>query len=476
MRALMNRLEMGLETELGLVLLILIGVFGLLLVAFATLSYRQKRRDILRYQHRAYYEKALEVAKCFDETGLPKAGFFGRETIGILEVENNKKCYGWCCIPTPQVADEGVRQRFRAFARGISHRNIPIFAPLLWYYSEDSLITVQGRLLGKNGQFLACAQEFLSGTRLIAAEVEDMLLELARGLASLHKLRAESGSPLYHGFLLPRSLFFGLGANRKLERLVVADLGMGYALGPYKLHQLLSELKEGKLAIERYTAQELLAQIPLLAPEQRDAERLKEVGQASDFYTYGCIAVSLFAGKRSTQLEQVEWEEVPERWQGFLRACLNDDPKRRPKDFLEIEDWLNDPELALTYEEESSVDEESQESPAPSSLSLHDLAPLIDEMREKNQELEDEDSLKGKVYRLLRRANTALEEEDWKEARKHFTQVERIVPGHVEALTGLAICHYEMGSLKQAEDAYAQAKEKDPEIAKRFRKHLTFRI
>lgn len=49
-------------------------------------------------------------------------------------------------------------------------------------------------------------------------------------------------------------------------------------------------------------------------------------------------------------------------------------------------------------------------------------------------------------------------------------------PQNAETLVGLALSHYELGDLKEAEKYYNMALKVDPETAKAFREHITFQV
>lgn len=466
---LVDRLQIGLETDMGSLLIGLLGLFGLFLFVFLALAIRQKRKDILAHRYRAHYENALAKIKDFTVTTAPKAGFFGRETVGTLPSGE----FGFCCIPTPDMADDMVRVRFRDFLRSSSRHNLPLFAPIIWKHSEELLITVQGQLVKKNGHFLANVNEIMMDSSFANTDVEETLLELARALAALHKCRGARNQPLYHGFLLPRSVFLDFGANKTIDRLVVADLGMAYAMGPERVFKAVNALQQGKYPMERYAAQDTLAQLACLAPEQRDPQHFSQVGAPSDFFSFAALAVSLFTRKRFLAADSLEWTEIPEQWRAFLQACLKSNPKDRPQDFLELEDWLEDPELGLTHKQNDSQLEATGE--ALEDRSFDELSGMLDRVKQQT-EVENAAAEKDKVQRLVRRGNQALEQEKWSEAKQAFGKAVKAAPGCTEAWVGVAISFYELGDLKKADQAYATAKKQNEATAKRFRQHIAFRV
>lgn len=64
----------------------------------------------------------------------------------------------------------------------------------------------------------------------------------------------------------------------------------------------------------------------------------------------------------------------------------------------------------------------------------------------------------------------------FEEAREVLLRAFAKDPHNAETLVGLALSSYELGDLDQAEKYYALALEINPESAKAFREHVTFRV
>ncbi len=460
-----DRFHHALGSHLGTVFVGLILALVLLSAIYWFLVVRQKRRDLLAYMHRSYYEKAATMAKNFLFVGAHKADFFGRHTI----VKLPQGGYGLCLIPPPIWIDASVKDRFRCFHLAKDHLNLPLFAPMLWRGDDPAVMMIEGGLVDGRGRLLTSLKQHLMDSKLGLTTREQILLELARALSCLHEQRAEFGGMLYHGFLLPRSLYLALDADYRVSQLVVAHAGMAFAMGPDRCVQQLTALKAGMLPVEKYCANELLDQLPMLAPEQKIFERTREVGPAADFFAFATLAISLLSHQRFVSVDKVDWKKVPEKWRPFLQACLQDDPTKRPKDFAELEDWLNDPELALTY---------SHSVVARQELDIEDqrAANLLTDILKKAQIAVPSMTEDGTIDQHLQDGLKAIKAEKWHAARTSLTKVIRSQSDHAMAQVNLAIACYELGDRGQAEKHYEVAKKADPLAAKSFRQHLAFRL
>jgi Flp pilus assembly protein TadD len=69
-----------------------------------------------------------------------------------------------------------------------------------------------------------------------------------------------------------------------------------------------------------------------------------------------------------------------------------------------------------------------------------------------------------------------LEDGRFEEARAILLRAVAEDPKNAEILIGLALSHYELGELNQAEKYYTEALEINPEAAKAFRGHLSFQV
>lgn len=460
--------QQALHSPLGVVFIGLIVFLLLLVVAYWLLVVRQRRRDHYAYLHRTYYKKAEESVQHLTFEGAHKADFFGRQTL----VKSAQGIFGSCLIPPPDLADDLVRDRFRAFLLAIRGKPLPLFAPYELCAQDALLVAVQKGTLRAEGRSLLSLKQVLTDRRLVSADREALLLQLARALAQLHDVHAEVGGQLYHGFLLPRSLLLEMDTSGRISRFVVSDLGLAFAIGPMRMYERLALLRAGKLPIERFAISELLEQTAYLAPEQRDALRLEEVGTSADFYAFGALAIALFTSKRFFGVHDADWSKMPQRWQPFLRSCLEDKPGRRPKDFMELEDWLQDPELALLQVDVTPVLAEVQK--ASSAIAADGDLTALRAMLHHSEDLGASTNTELNTY--LKAARAAVSAAKWKEAKNACTAVLRLDPQNAPGHVHMAIALYEMGDVKGAEQHYKATEAVAPQVARRFRQHIAFRL
>lgn len=449
-----ERFQMALGSHLGIVFIGLLIGLTVLGAIYWWLVVRQKRRDLLAYLYRNYYEKVAELAKDVVFAESHKAEFFGRQSV----VTFNKGSFAVCLVPPPTSIDAEVKARFRLFHNAKEHLTIPGLAPVLWRSDDGVIAVIEGKVLDARGRFLPTLRHHLFDKKLAATTREQILLQIAAALAQLHEQTTDQGSHLYHGFLLPRSILLDLDPNQRLNGVVITGGGIAFAMGPERVMQQLSSLKLGKMPVEKYCAQEIMEQMAILAPEEKSSDRLHEVGPKSDLYAFGAIAVSLLLQQRFTSPQHVDWNRIPKCWAPFLKSCLSDVVDKRPADFLELEDWLNDPELALTHVEVATTEKSVTSADVP-------LDSLLTTML-KRHSVDDELSV----------AIKAIKSGKWPVAKKSLQQVLAADPTHALAHAYMAIACYELDEKKKAEAHYDKAKSADPQAAKCFRQHLAFRL
>jgi serine/threonine protein kinase len=364
-------------------------------------------------------------------------------------------------IPPPNYLDEGVRERFRFFHRGKDHVNVPGLAKVLWKAESPVLAVIEGGALDKNGRLLATLRQHLFDKKLPITSREQILLDIARTLARLQEQRSEVGGSLYHGFLLPRNIMVGLDDHHTINRVVISGAGMAYALGHEKLLQKLTELREGRLPIERHCAQEIVEQLVFLAPEQKKPGAT--TSPSSDLYAFGALAVCLLSHQRFVSPDRVDWTKIPQRWVPFLQACLQEEPSKRPQDLLELEDWLDDPELALTH---APSDVEPVQGKHSSNVATNEN--LLTDMLKRVQPVDSNAALDEGLM--------AIKAGKWQVARKSLAKTISSDPNNALAHANLAIAYFELDDKAKAEAHYEAAKKADPLVAKAFRQHLAFRL
>ncbi len=475
-----HRWEMAYQSPLGSLFIVLVLFLAILGIVYGVLRNRKRKRDLLAYLNQSYYEMAEQAAKGWNFSKRHRADFFGRETA----VKYSKGQVGVALIPPPDLGGSEVANRFRIFQRALPEESLPLMARYIWTSTQEAFVLVQADILRADGTPLLHLTHYVKDKRLMVVDKEQILLNVARAIAALQELKAENGEALYHGFLLPRSIYLDLDPHSRVNRLVISHAGLPFAIGPEKIWKRLQQLRIGKLPIEPHCARELLEQLHMLAPEQKDPQRLQEVGPAADFFAYATLALLLFTGKSYAPLKEIEWTRVPEKWHPFLKACLEENPQLRPKSFLEIEDWLTDPELALItgshLERELSISTESSDK-ADRAREIGLIPHLLERMHKtQNQHQTDSPSLSKEQGKLLdQHLKTGLKAAKlakWKEAKKAFKDVLKLNPKHAEAHVQLAIASYELEDWKTAEFHYEQAKELDSLLAKSFREHIAFKV
>ncbi len=259
-----------------------------------------------------------------------------------------------------------------------------------------------------------------------------------------------------------------LDSGNRVNHLAIAEAGLAFAFGPQEVCDRLEKLRLAKLPIERYCGHEILEQIGYLAPEQKDPRRLHDVGPPSDFFAFGALAVSLFTRQRFTSRDTVKLETIPEKWRPFIEACLSESPQDRPQDFLELEDWLTDPELALTHQ--TSSHSTNEEVPPITKKEVGPLSLMLERIRDHQTEAPEN------LSELLHSAEKAIAGSRWKPAKKHLNKALMIDPNHALTHVKLAIVSLELGDQKAAERHYNLSKQLNPKLAKQFREHLAFKM
>ncbi len=74
----------------------------------------------------------------------------------------------------------------------------------------------------------------------------------AKSLSHLHTLLNEQGKPLYHGFLLPRSIFLIFDSSHQLQNISIRDHGFSYAIGHDRIFKHYDDIQKGKKVLEPY--------------------------------------------------------------------------------------------------------------------------------------------------------------------------------------------------------------------------------
>ncbi len=468
-----DRFRAGFQTELGTIFLLLICVLiGLGLAYFLLLLY-QKSKDRLRYQYQSYYDQAEKLLSAYTMVGKSVADFFGRETV----IANSEDVKALCLIPPPPIVNETVKKSFEGYIRSIGTVNLGMLAPYSWTSTQNAWVIIQERLLYPDGRKLLTLDKYIKDGRLSIADKEKVLINTAKCLSRLHQCHTASGEALYHGFLLPRSVFIDIDSKNEIKEILIAYHGLAFSIGREIFQKHLHDLQKGKLIIDKWIANDLISQVKLLAPEQLNPKRLDEVGPTSDFFTFGNLALLAFSGSIIRDLKAFDWSVVPETWQPFLKSCLAENVKNRPKDFSELEEWLEDPEMGLTiHGAEVSLrdyqctdrDSETELNRAPNKLDI-EAVQSIGKTKSENQ-------APANFSEHFSAGMKAFSSSKWELANNRFKKAFELDKENLNARIHLAITFYEMGDLGKAESHYKHVKELNPQLAKAFRKHIAFRM
>ncbi len=465
------RFQMIFESTIGSIIVAILAVLALLVVVYLILRLRQRSQDALAYLFQEHYEKVKAVTPNLTYVGVHTADIFGRRTIVQAEDEN----YAFCLAPPQDIVDASTIEKFSRYYAAIKHQNLPIFTRYTWVHEKDPIVVVQNKVIRSDGRPMTCLSEYMLDNQFGVADAELILLELARGLASLHELSTDKGELLYYGFLIPRSLFLGFDASKRIDSVVLADHGFPFFLGPDKMAHRFEMLNEKTRLVDALNSEKIRSQLPMLAPEQRNRRRVHEVGPASDFYAFAALALLLFDHKPFTHVNNCDWSKVPPKWVPFLKGCLDDDPTRRPTDFLELQDRLCDPDLALTHHESMGEIEAKIEDEPENIMTLDALAVML--QNSDSFEAQDKE-VKGKASfaELIKKGNRSLNTRKWATAKKYFKKAYKINNKNSDVNVGLAVIYYEEGNFDKAEKFYEVAKAADSRVAKRFREHIAFRV
>lgn len=469
-----DRWIMAYESPMGSLLVVLFLLLFLLAAFYLALMYRQRSRDLMASLHRLHFEKSGQfiTEQGWKFVGVHKADFFGRETL-----VKKKDQWGLCTIPTPDLLQDDEKKRFALYLRAFSV-NTPSLATSYLLTELETPAFIQEAPVDSQGQFYPHLGHFVNSKAFVISDREHLLLRLAKDLSRLHAMCTDTGESLYHGWLLPKQFFIELDGHQRIMRTKLLNSGWAFAIGPDKLFLRLKDLQQGIMPLEKYAMQELVDFLPFLAPEQKNFKQLDLVGTTSDFYSFGMLATWILTKKKALSSKDVAWNQVALKWHPFLRACLEENPKNRPRDFMDLEDLLNDPEFSLTSIEEERIRTPlSHKAPSLNDLS-HDLIkaakggegvisnPFNAQSQDQHVLLKKQLDLGIKSVKLAK----------WKDAKKILKDILKLSPDSIEAHVQMAIVCYELEDFKSAEKHYETAKQTNPKLAKQFREHIAFKI
>lgn len=422
-------------------------------VAIGILLFVKRQTELFIQQSRNFYKKSEILVRDYYFTDNHKVDFFGRSSV----VTSMGGPYASCLITPVELFSDASFLRFNTFVNLTKDKELNA-VPILWSHMEQPFIIIYDKIIDPSGKVFPTLSKYLSNKKLGRKDKENVLLTLSKSLSTLHKLEDKSGEKLYHGFMLPRSFYLTIDSYHAIKRFQLGDAGMAFSIGPEKMFQRIQNLKKGHLLIEKHCAQELISQLTLLAPEQKDAKRLHEVSTASDFFTFAAVAITLFTGRKFSKPSDVEWLLVPEKWRAFLFSCMEDRIENRPSAFSDIENWVTDQELSLSFFKNSVLHNESSYSKNTEYEHSTVLPHLLQCLKNQVNSNIESSELQENVERYLNAGFKAMAVSQWNEAKKHFLMVLKMSPSHSQAHANLAIIYYELNDLKNAEEHYEKAK------------------
>ncbi len=456
------------ESEAGLIFFFIVFILIGLISFYVYLWMREQEKDALTNKHRLYFEDAERNIDELIFSEKHSAEFFGRESRA-----HSKEGFTLCLIPSPDENLNEIEDRFESFQHTLAEQKYSLFSTLKKIDIPDFFVIRQDNLFSSSGQKFLPIDKILKKGMLSQPEKEKILLDLAQNLQSLHEKRTDTGETLYHGFLLPKSIFADIDESHRVKKVVISGLGLAFAFGPESIQKKIKGLNKRKLRIDSSIKNELLSQYEFFAPELKDPEQVGEIGPASDFYAFAALSMTLFTGKIFTGPTHTDWNKAPSKWISFLQKCLETNPGDRPKSFKELDMWLSDPEWELTTAEINKGNELHPDTPknfesAPLVMPNLQFAPETCDLQYSNPN--------DPFTKNLVSGNKALKIGKWQDANKYFLDAVSIDPENPEANINLAISFYEIGDLISAENHYRIVKNINPELAKTFRRHIAFRM
>lgn len=314
---------------------------------------------------------------------IKKIGHGALGTVFLAEHRFMKRQYMLKVLPEELASDRGFLQRFEELVGGLAGLEHPNIVKIHNVSSSHGFhFLVSDCVVDDLGETTNLAQ-YLAGRqgRIAEEQVFSLIKQVADALDYAHGKQSHGKALAHRGLKLNNILIaktgtdiqvrlcdFGLstiiGEGAVLSRTyrVVADsLGVADQLipahstddGAYPSHPIES----GKVSILQ---QSFLQTYHFMAPEQREIQRVKEVGAAADCYACGVLAYYLLTGEfPAGSCPMPEPFQSGRDWTRFLRACLHPKPAERPK---QLKEYLPAVGQAVAAAE-----------PAP--LSLADLSP-----------------------------------------------------------------------------------------------------
>ena len=450
-------LKQALNTPLGDVLIFL--AIGLLAASSLYLYFwlRFARQKDLTKCHHLQFKDTEKQLKNIEFKGLASSDFFGKRQVASLPSGQ----FGQSLIFYPELSSREVSQRFQDYHMLLQKLGQPYFPKNQIFYENNQIACVETQFMQTNGETLINFAKYSTNQVLSDAEKERFLIDIAYMLEALHQVQTESGESLYHGFLLPSSFYFSINLVKKITNIYVSDFGCAFALGAQSFQKWLLDLFQGKYIVDASVKRHIFEFAFIFSPEQK----LKgaSITSATDFYSYAALAVFLFTDQAFESAEEINWELVPKGWRLFLKECLLEDPEKRPHNFLELREYLSDPEFEIESADSFKLGS-SQDT-----VSIKSLKECFDKAQEDRQSSIELDESWHKGF-------LAVKEGDWERAHEIFSSLLNDQKKAFDGNLGLALLFYQQGDKSKAKEHYQEAKKIDAKRISYFHKLIAFDI
>lgn len=460
-----DRLVWGWHSPLGTLFVLVATALLSLLILYLFWNYQKKKQDPLLFAHPQYYAKLIELLKERKlrlASSIPYYSLFGRE----WKVLSSEGFWHYLCAPPPSLLNREISNRWNRFCQWMTHHPHALFPKVSSLCTEEIWFFISGQEIFSDGSLPITAEEYLLDHKLSISKTEQILLEIARGLAHLHEKSLDRGEKMYHGYLLPETLLFAFDETEEVSHWQIRFLGVPFALGGEKMYSLLNQVQKNyHCPLSGQKRKRLLSFLDHLAPEQREKGGNLQLSPAVDFFSFGALAYFLFTGHPFTESKQKQLSEsrIPSKWHSFLNSCLEREPQKRPRSFFQLLDLLCDTELSSMRE--SSVWSNKNVKNDLFSPTLEEIASLLH--REKGQKEEKE------AHYL--RGEEAFHKRQWKRAKNHLEPLVKEKRDEAKILLYMAVISYKLGEKEKSKIYYDQLKQLSPGLCRQFHRQVVFR-
>ncbi len=246
-------------------------------------------------------------------------------------------------LPEELSSDRGFIQRFEEDVKtlsGLTHPNIVKIHNVS--FSAGNYFLVTDCIVDGLGETTTLGQ-YVQGRKLSEEEILRLLRGVAEALDWAHD--PSNGKPsIVHRGLKLSNILVGQG------QLLLSDFGLsriagtGYVLSR-TYRSLVDSLSDRQTEASKTLQNSFLQTFAFLAPEQKRADRIHEVGVKTDTWAFGILVYFLLMRHwPEGAFEMPSSKEFKLDWDKLIRACLSPDPEKRPAQLLPLLDALVAPE------------------------------------------------------------------------------------------------------------------------------------